>query len=61
MKDKPDFSAYEINELSARARKNSYYQKCKQFVLDTLEKSDSELTEKQIKWLWGIKVDLKEE
>jgi hypothetical protein len=59
--DKPDFDAYEINELSKRARKSVYYKQCKAFVLETLEKASIQLTEKQLKWLWGIKKDLKGE
>ncbi len=59
--DKPDFTAYEINELSTRARKNDYYKKCRTFVLDTIERPSIVLTEKQLKWLWGIKADLREE
>ncbi len=59
----PEFDAYEINELSQRARMSSYYAQCLKFVKDTLLNDlydASLLTEKQVKWLWGIKKDLKE-
>jgi type IV secretory pathway VirB4 component len=58
--NKPEFSAYEINELASRARKDKteYYSKALKFVKDTLEKTTEQLSEKQLKWLWGIKKDL---
>lgn len=58
----PEFTAYDINELSARARRDSYYEKCLKFVKDTALNDAYDLallTEKQVKWLWGIKRDLK--
>lgn len=58
--DKPDFSAYDINELASRARKSEYYAKCRKFVIDTIESDSIILTEKQLKWLWRIKADLRE-
>ncbi len=67
----PEFTAYELNEISRRARdprlserSRDYYSKCLEFVKDTVlnEMFDIEaLTEPQIKWLWGIKKDLKDE
>lgn len=60
----PEFDAYEINELSRRARGDTYYTACLDFVKDTVlnDLFDIEaLTDKQIKWLWGIKRDLKDE
>ena len=56
--NKPDFSAYDINELASRERKSEYYKKCRKFVLDTIERDSIILTEKQLKWLWAIKADL---
>lgn len=59
--DNPGFTAYEINELSKRARKSGYYKKCRTFVLDTIERPSIVLTGKQLKWLYAIKADLREE
>lgn len=60
----PDFSAAEVNELAKRALKSRYYGKCLTFVkqyLDLSEDKHEGLTPKQKGWLWGIKVDLKDE
>ncbi len=59
----PEFDAYEMNELIRRARANYYYDKCLKFVKDTVLNDDlanQDLTDKQVKWLWGIKRDLKD-
>ncbi|MCL5236338.1 MAG: hypothetical protein M1353_00625 [Nitrospirae bacterium] len=59
----PEFDAYELNELSRRARSSSYYAKCLKFVKDTLLNDlfdPAALTGEQVKWLWGIKRDLEE-
>lgn len=59
----PEFTAYELNEISNRARRDAYYAKCLKFINDTVlnDICDVSLSEKQIKWLWGIKMDLKDE
>ncbi len=60
----PEFDVYEINELIRRAWANYYYDKCLKFVKDTVLNNDFDvalLTEKQVKWLWEIKKDLKDE
>lgn len=60
--DLPDFTAYEVNELNKRSRKSDYYLRAYKFVCDYLDTDEEKmnLTEKQVKWLWGIKSDLKE-
>ena len=63
MDEFPNFTAYEINALRKRARKSEYHQKCLDFVDDFEEMSDvriDKLTEKQKKWLWGIKLECME-
>jgi len=61
-KEIPEFTAEELNILSGLARKNGYYYKCKDFILSVLntevEKGYDWLTEKQVRWLWGIKKEL---
>lgn len=59
----PEFTAHEINKLSNMARKSAYYAKCLKFIKDTVlnDICDISLSDKQIKWLWGIKMDLKDE
>jgi hypothetical protein len=63
--EKPEFSAEDINKISALARKTgkqgAYYQEVKRFVLDKLDVPAKHLSEGQLKWLWGIKADLKED
>ena len=42
---------------------SAYYEKCLKFVRDTVLNDDfanQDLTDKQVKWLWGIKRDLKD-
>ena len=56
---KLDFSAYEVNELRSRARKSTYYVNAYNLVMSFLD--GNPMTEKQLKWLWGIKVDLKDD
>jgi hypothetical protein len=56
----PEFTAVEVNELSNRARKNEYYKKVHEFILDYLD-GHVKVTESTTKWLWGIKKDLEEE
>lgn len=58
-KDVPEFDVTEVNELSKRARTQEYYKKAHKFVLDYLD-GKIFITEKTIKWLWGIKSDLRE-
>ena len=63
-KNIPEFVAYEMNELIRRARTSAYYEKCLKFVRDSVLNDlfdPQDLTEKQVKWLWGIKRDLKDE
>lgn len=59
----PEFTAEELNLLSRLSRKNIYYLKCKDFVDSFLRGSllPRDMSDKQLKWLWGIKADLKEE
>lgn len=62
MKEIPEFTAYEMNELTKRARGNAYYSGCLLFILNTVLNDTFDtvaLTEKQVRWLWGIKRDLK--
>ena len=59
MNNVPTFSAYEVNTLRARSLKSEYYLNCYDIVLKFLD--DKPMSEKQMKWLWGIKADLKEE
>lgn len=64
MSNLPEFTAYEINELTKRARTSEYYARCLEFLRQTVlgEMTDDEFrSEKEIRWLWGIKRDLKEE
>lgn len=64
MSETPEFDAYEINKLNALARKSDYYRKAHKFVTDFMDGKLTEfatLTEKQKRWLWGIKADLREE
>ena len=58
----PEFTAYDINELSKLARRDSYYQNVKDFVERFLRDSIlwKDMSEKQQRWLWGIKKDLEE-
>ncbi|TAL22503.1 MAG: hypothetical protein EPN94_10945 [Nitrospirae bacterium] len=64
MSDLPEFDAYELNRLQGLAMRSDYYRKCHKFVMDFVDGKLTEhatLTEKQKRWLWGIKADLKEE
>lgn len=56
----PEFTAYELNKLKQLARKSSYYQKVENFVDRFMSDSITwdVMSEKQRKWLCGIKQDL---
>ena len=56
----PEFTAYEINELRKLAKRSDYYKKCLKFIL-SLEDTENDLSDKQMKWAWGIKNDVKED
>lgn len=59
----PEFDAYELNRLQALALRTDYYRKCHKFVMDFVDDflKYETMTEKQQRWLWGIKADLKGE
>lgn len=63
MNDAPEFSAYELNVLQLLAIRSDYYKKCHEFVMnfvDGFSKYET-MTEKQQRWLWGIKADLRDD
>lgn len=63
MAEVPNFTAYEINALRRRARKSDYHQNCLLFVEQFEEMTDkmiNNLTQKQKRWLWGIKMECME-
>ena len=65
--NEPEFTAYEINALkrqkSLPVPRQSYYEKCYDFLMQ-FEKGEigkfENLTERQQKWLWGIKSMVRE-
>ena len=58
----PEFTAYELNELSKLAKKGGYYLKAKGFVDRFMRNALGwdVMTEKQQRWLWGIKRDMED-
>lgn len=63
LEKEPNFTAEEMNLLTSLSRKEFYYDKCLGFVDQYIRNSLSwkDMTEKQQKWLWGIKKDLEDE
>jgi hypothetical protein len=61
MKGIPNFTAYEVNAL--RKRKTDYHDKCIDFIEQLEEMGEEQLaylTDKQLKWAWGIKMEAME-
>ena len=56
----PEFTAEEINELSALARDMEYYADIKGTILKFLNNILRIASEKQFKFLWAIKNELRE-
>jgi len=54
--DIPDFSAYELNQLMTMGKRSKEYADARQLIL-----SGMPLTERQIKWLFAIKKELRKE
>ncbi len=56
----PEFTAFELNKLKSLARKGGYYQNADDFVHRFMRDALTwdVMTEKQRKWLWGIKRDM---
>lgn len=63
MSEAPEFDANELNRLQSLALRSDYYRKCHKFVMNFVDEflKYETMSEKQQKWLWGIKADLKEE
>lgn len=63
MSKAPEFGADELNRLQSLALRSNYYRKCHKFVMDFVDGflKYKTMSEKQQKWLWGIKAELKEE
>ena len=58
----PDFTAYELNHLQSLALRSEYYRKAHKFVMDFVDDflKYETMSEKQQKWLWGIKAEMRE-
>ena len=57
----PQFTEFEMKELLRRARSSSYFEDCRRLVIETVLDpmfDNSEISERQLKWLWKIKRDL---
>lgn len=54
--DKPEFTAYEMNQLISLARTSNHYKSILELIKD-----NSNCTIPQVKLLWAVKNELKEE
>lgn len=56
----PEFTAEEMNKLISLARKHNYYIKARKFVEDYMADriEYKHMSQRQQRWIWGIKTDL---